>query len=481
MRSLLLLLLVAAVAQCPVAQTIDLSALRNPDRPVVFNDTVRHKAVLLFYPQKMMRTRDYAVHVVELDPATLATVRTGPPAQVSGEGIGEDDHFRVLCHYQRGDAYFAVLEVNNECRIYRIDAATLAFTLAGSFRADEDSDERLLAAAAYEGQGYVLSRIRSRKTGNRLAVYRLTDDGKAERHEFAVPARAEFAGDKSNSVMFDRSFKVLGIEHGTEPEPEISKRPGRFFAGDNKVWLTLDHTAAVGAVNLAYFKVYTLDLATDSLSTYASMYLPRPQQGRRQNGSTYLLDDKLFQLYVDNDNLALLVRRLADGELLYERFVQGDEPLDFVNSPVVLPGRGALGIEKEYKTARKFINEVFKYDSYLLARRAGSDYLLSIGGYLVVNNPGPMSMGPGGMGMMRMGAGYSYDRSFGFYSALQDQPSWQHSSTQYKKTLLQAYTDTVEIMTGERDEALYAIGNRYYLGWYDRKTDSYRLKQLKGF
>lgn len=194
--------------------------------------------------------------------------------------------------------------------------------------------------------------------------------------------------------------------------------------------------------------------------------------------AAYIYDGKIFQLSSSSSHLQIAVRDLWTGNVLKFQHYGINDSLDFANSPILIPGRGTLGIEKEYSDLKKFIRRFKSFEPSLQVRRFKDDYVLCIGGYERIQTGGPMRMNPANGAWVAGGGGYSYDRACAFYTALNTKNLF-HSNERFQRTLASRYAEMSQAFDGVTDEAILHIGNRHYLGRYVVNSDTYKVQMIE--
>lgn len=477
MHKLLLFVLLIAGALPLRAQDIAVEFTKNPEKPVVIENKQNGRALFFFYPERL-KSISFAKEgnpckAYEVDSKTLQVLRKSPDLALAIPGDNADTKIRILCSFSRGDDYFIALENSNELQVLRISGKDLSMTTT------KHREGRVVNGVAAGTEGYVLCTLNSKKDGGDQAiVLRINDEGGVEKHFFPVGEKR----DEAKEDLFRRQFRPLSVEYETEQDPESASGKTKLFAGDNKLFVTFDdaRTGPRGSNSgAAILKVLVFDLATDSLHLKRLFYLDSLDfYPSREERNSFIYDRKIFQMYMNSDQFMLRVRDLDTGTPLFTKALLREDTIEgLANSPIMLPGRGLLGVEKEYKSVRKFVNRFSKFRPFIQVRRAGNDYLLCLGGYEVVSNNNPGFYNPA-FGMVTGGGFYgSYEHAFSFYSAI-DAQTLTRSPVFFKKSLTAAYQDQVTIMNDPPDQALIRIDGKFFLGYFDRGEKLYRLKKI---
>ncbi|MBV6441494.1 MAG: hypothetical protein DYG98_06135 [Haliscomenobacteraceae bacterium CHB4] len=463
------------------AQDIPVDFIKNPDKPITIENQVKGKTLFFFYPEKL-RSESFTKEgnpcmAYEMNNSTLKVERTSSPLIFHIPGDGEMD-IRVLCRFSRDGDYFMALENSGQVQVLRIEGQGLTMQRTATLPASEE--ERIIAGVAYGTDAYILCSNKEKKTGQQLRVYRIDESGQLEKHIFPVGEKA----DKAVADMLKGSFKPLPTEYGMEQEPEAATNKTKMFAGEKKLWVTFDNSVAGSSGNTrraSVLKVVEFDLVAGSLDVKAFNYTDADKtDALHERRNSFIFDKKIFQLYMSSEQFMLRVRDLERGDPLFTKILFREDTIEgLANSPILVPG-GAFGVEKEYRSVSRFVRRFSKFDPFIQVRRQGDDYLMCIGGHQEINNSSPVLINPSGTTPvpMAMGHFYSYDRSFAFYSAIHVE-TMTRSPVYFTKSLIAAYADMLSDIERPRDQALYRLGEHFYLGYFDKAEKKYRLRQLK--
>jgi len=475
MRPLLFSLFAFCFIQPVTAQNIPIDFTNNPDKPIVIENRATGKTLFFFYPEKLKSTRfakeGNPCKAYEINTATLQVLRVSP--ELALHISSEDLKVRHLCRFSRGDDYYFVLENNDSVQVMRIEGQGLTIQKTDTYAAEKGG--RIIGGVADGPNAYVLSSQKKKKGDDLLFVHQIDENGKLQKHTFPV-------GETMIDEIPRGEYSPLSVEYGAEEEPEAASKKVKLYAGEQRLWLTMDNawTGGTNQAQAALLKVITFDLATDSMRVQQFGYTDkRVYNAENEARNSFIFDKKVFQLYMNHEQFMLRVRDLDSGEPLFSKILMREDTIEGIaNSPILVPGRGSFGIEKEYRSVRKFVRRFSKFRPFMQVRREGDDYLMCIGGYEEITTFSP-GMNPG-TGTFAAGPGYmnSYERAFSFYSAINAQ-TMTRSSVFFKKSLIEAYNDMLTVVERPRDQALYHIGNHFYLGYFNKPEKKYRLRQLK--
>lgn len=492
MRHLLFTALVTCFLLPLGAQNIPVDFTGDPGKPVVVENPATGKTLFFFYPDRLsseaFAREGNPWKAYEVDSRTLQVLRASAGSSLRVAN-GNDLTFRVICRVSLGDEYYIAMENNKKCAVYRFSGQHLDMSVADSFKVGKGM--RIIGGATGPSGACILYTRKVRREGHQMVVCEIGEGGRLQEHRFRVDARRNYVIEQ----VFKRGFNPLAVEYGLEMDPKPASAPTKMFAGNRKLFLSFDDADA-GSVytnTTAILRVITLDLANDSLRIKPYYYTDSlVRDALYERRSSYIYEDKLFQLYFNNEQILFRIRDLESGKVLFTQSLLRDDTIEGIaSSPILVPGRGLLGVEKEYRSVRKFMKRFSKFDPFIQVRRSGDNYLLCAGGFEEVKLlRGISSTGPGFTTATPTGAwvadgatsayATSYERSFSFYSAV-DARTMTRSDVYYEKPLIAVYDDMLEKVKRPRDHALYRIGERYYLGYYDKRHKAYRFERVENY
>lgn len=492
MRTLPFALLFLSLTPLLTAQNIPIDFTENPDKPIVIENPAAGKTLFFFYPE-YLTSEAFAKEgnpwkAYEIDSRTLQVLRTSSNSSLRVP-VGNDLKFKVVCRLGLGNDYYLALENNKKCFIYRLSGKDLSLSATDTFKVSKGI--RIVGGVTdRQGGGYILCTRKVRKQGHQLLVYEIGTGGRLKEHRFKVDVRRNYIINE----VFKKSFNPLSVEYDLEADPKLASATNKLFAGNRKLRITFDGSE-VGSVytnTTAILRVMTLDLNKDSVRIKPYYYTDSlVHDALYERRSSYIYEEKLFQLYLNNEQILLRIRDLDSGKTLFTKSLLREDTIEgLANSPILVPGFGAFGLEREYRSVRKFMKRFSKFDPFIQVRRAGENYLLCAGGYenvqmfpgLATSGSGFASAGINPVWVNPWTPSYalSYDRSFTFYSAVQA-GTMTRSDVFFEKPLIAAYHDLLEKIKRPRDQALYRIGEKFYMGYFDKKQKQYRLQWIENY
>jgi hypothetical protein len=456
------------------AQQIAFKLDFNPNKPFVFAHPDKNKVLFLFARERPFDNGVFAGHIFERNTDNLKTIVQEKKISLPA-AAGNDVKLRQLCQISRPDAAFFAVENNDQCRVYRLswDSLTVEETDAISF----GKGERFITGLSNGPVGGVIGYQQTKKDGHFLNIYEVDAAGKLQKHDFLIPEQEQDDFER----IFKRSFgalnaqskyRPLSVEYGMEHDPQAASRKPKLFIDAGILWMALDEESN----DLHVLKLYTFDLKRDTMILKRHGYgSDVPVSGMK--GASYIFDGKIFQTGSSGSELLISIRDLWTGNMVQTHRYHSDDSLSFANSPLLIPGRGSLGIEKEYSSTKKFLKRFKPFTPFIQVRKQGNEYLMCIGGYEWINTYSQGAMNPT-TGRFGPGMSMTYERAFAFYSAV-NATNLFRSSTRFDRTLVSYYADMSQAFDGVTDEAILHIGEHHYLGAYYKDTDSYVLRKVK--
>jgi hypothetical protein len=476
------------------AQSFPVGLEVEPEKPIVIENPARGKALLVFYPDKGARGKTNPVHLFEVDTRSLAMTQPGAQASLpirrpnqvnleprlemhflggSAEGLPlmfPNRHLNVVCSFARGNDYFFVLENNRDFRLMRVSGGDLSLQQTDGFRLPKG--QWVVQGAANGPDAYILC---AQKKGRRLTVYAVDGAGKLVPHQFREPARsATYFSD-----LFKKNIRPVAAAPGSELEPGLAAVSSKLYAVPGHLFMT--HDVVVGSTptyRSVALRVFDFDLEKNALSIQALRFTDSTYFMEDQAGASYLLDDRIFQVYLNPRLFALRVRDLSSGKVLYDQQVRPADAVDFASTPVLMPERGLKATAREYRSGAEFIEQFSKFVPFVQVRRAGENYLVQVGGYV--------EMGGSSLGYVEAPTGADpllpglYTRSFSFYVTLDGQ-TLQPVRADYPGTLSDAFRRLEAPAGAVKHRELHRLGDHFYQGYYDPSSREYALQRVPGY
>lgn len=474
MKKALLLCLLLFPAVASFAQQIPITLGKNTQPPVVLEVPEEQKAILFFYSDRSGKAE---ICAVEVD-AALKVLKTSETKAVNAPS-GQDD-LKLLGGFRpnrTGNIFQLFLKIGKS-EIWKATLDRSTFALNISKVLDKPANTLTLGGLEESGHFYVLLRQKGDKKGGSLIVYETTDGENFTDHTVTSP---------KPFPMFEKKYDPIIPIKDVELDAEtLSDNKDKIFSSPGKLYFVSDTYFEANGTDNYRTQLVTLDMNTWALdNSFISCF--QEFQTDKNRVCSYVYDDKLFQLGLKNDFFTLQIINIADKNVLFSKTLLEHDSLNQVlNTEVMVPGRGSLGIERTYVTPNKFVRRLLQFKPYIQVRKSGSEYIIGMGGYEEVKSgPSPVMTPTGGFGAgggMYFGTGgYNYERVTFFYSVISAADN-THSRKYIARTIQEQIRNLSESdpfwwNTLRAPGTFYFLGNTYF-GEYSRSDDAYVFKKL---
>ncbi|MEN9413815.1 MAG: hypothetical protein RLZ62_119 [Bacteroidota bacterium] len=321
--------------------------------------------------------------------------------------VGGDKSFERLCSTSDENGYHVYFR-GESVNIYEVstDRKTLKSTLRLLHAIPEE--EEIIGGIEMADKALILSRERISKKDCKLHVYTRAVQG-LERRTFAgIP-----------EYFAARKYEPLLVRKDSDLWPDKAINPDKIFADQGKLYLVRDKSPNVFSSDKPVFKYTEIDLFLNTVSIKEAPY-PTLGEYTQDSGGGYIYESKLFQVYFDQARFGLRVSSLADGSVLFDKAVSGEDTLTLLRSKVNFPG---FLTNRKIKTAEKLIRRMGSLYPFVYVKKSQNDLLIGLGGFTVESygGGGPvMAAGPGGITPSFNSMVYSYEVSTSFYTIMKE-------------------------------------------------------------
>lgn len=448
---------------------LTMSLARNVSQPVTFEVPGENKTILLFYAFRFNKGQFYATEVDN----SLTTLRTSNIQEVKTATTDETIKMIGGFHPEGSDRYLLFIRLGN-AQIWEIALDRQSFALTAVRRMYKPKNANTIGGIA-EGNHYYLlfSRKEKKKKEGEIIVLETGDGMQFDEHIIAASTRLD---------IFDKRYSPIFPSKDIEQDPEIvAHERDKVFAAAGKIYFVSDVSEDIYGSPTGRTRVTTIDLKTFTLD-FDLFTCFEFQETERNWVCSYLYDSKLFQMGLKKDYFSLEIFDLADKKKVFSTILLEKDSLNqLLNSDVIVPGRGSLGIERTYQTPDKFSQKLLQLTPFMQVRKSGEDYLIGMGGHLEVNNP-PSNNAFSPAGGIGMTSGYSYERTTFFYAVLHA-TDYSHS----KRFIAHGIQNQIKTITENEfnwiteslSPGVFRLFNQYYMGKYSRKKDAYIFTKLR--
>jgi hypothetical protein len=304
------------------------------------------------------------------------------------------------------------------------------------------------------------------------------------------------SGDFSASLKKEFKFggffnlkKELKLE---KIEPEIltplteSSNKIKCYTNPESIIITSDE-------NVKFTQLIRIDL--ESGKPELKIFKQKNIAGDDVNSNSFLIDEKLFQITLDANKIFVMVKN-PDDKIISEYSAAESEPITFKNSDVVRQSSYS-GSKRVLEKTSQFLKKINNSKCAISSYKLNGNYLLTIGS---VSNE---RANGGGMGMMPMGGmGFGggsprFVMSFSpiyFNNASNYFDSYANRKVVYLNSLLNSDAKHIDGEVPElafdkmkkfierfydfTAQTVYKINGAYYLGYYNKMTKQYVIRQF---
>lgn len=243
-------------------------------------------------------------------------------------------------------------------------------------------EETVQATFSANDAFYIITLPKNNKEKNVLRVY-------AFRNGTLETRTVDFSGTELRSIS-NKELTIVDILE-TYPIQQINTRAfnylpdtaakAKLYIQNGQVALTLDH-------NAAYTYIITLNLNDYSLS---DRQLLQPKLDKPGEANSYLLNGLLYQLKLNDEQLALAATEVETGEIIKTYTAGKDEEISFKNSDLLSQTGGQR--PKMFKDTRRFLKRLANTDVALTVYETPNDIYIMAGGVRNVMHAGTILLG----------------------------------------------------------------------------------------
>lgn len=266
-------------------------------------------------------------------------------------------------------------------------------------------------------------------------------------------------------------------------------------ASDNKLYQKSDllYLTIEDDVN-KQTKLYKIDLKSLSLDQHQYAY-PKGRIWDFKKYNSFILDDKIFQLGINKDEMKISVKDFQ-GEILNDFYIEKNQPISFKNSPIIQDGHTFVPFvnRRELEETSQFLRKVSAGNIGITGYKEGDIYNFTIGGHKELSG--------GGVGMMGGGYNTSITTSAGVpsVSSTYVSPTFYSYSTytSSKSTFFNTHLDSdfnyvakeegdnifdrikefKKSIEYESAEDVFILDEKVYFSYYNLKEKTFRIFEM---
>ncbi|MAN26894.1 MULTISPECIES: hypothetical protein [Mesonia] len=199
---------------------------------------------------------------------------------------------------------------------------------------------------------------------------------------------------------------------------------------------------------------------------------------------SFLLNDNIYQIVGNSEELFFEARNRETGKLLKEIHLNDDEKITFANTPDIQDEDGDMYIPKdELKKTSKFLKKIDNEDIAVSVQKDNNRYVVNIGSYSkAYHGNTAVSIGP--MGMVQvMPYGDNFDQSPYLWYAYTNpirikclfDSNFNHIEGEVPENAFDRIKKYAKTLHDQIAENVFKWNNKIYYAYYNKETEAYRI------
>lgn len=311
------------------------------------------------------------------------------------------------------------------------------------------------------------------KEDDKLKIYALRN-GKA--YEKTIDFSSyKFVEEKGKTI----NFNDLIVQNGLELIDSKTLNPlfqtvgkSKMYIQGNQMILTFDATSQT--------QVLKIDLNTFSVS---EQIIPQQMLVKTGKSNSYFHQNKLYQLKVSAEELAVAAIDLKSGEILKKYYADTKDTISFRNSPLLSQTGSKNG--KPIKNTKKFLQRLDVSEVGLSVYQTKNQTMLTVGGIKNVNTTGGILLGiTAGSAMIATGADGDISSFFNegtlqsnYFEALFDS-KFEHQNVAQLPIAFDAISQFLD-ENNVKLQSVFPFENYYILSYYDSKKEEFVMRKFE--
>lgn len=229
-----------------------------------------------------------------------------------------------------------------------------------------DKDDRVLASYSERDRFYVVTLPEGEKDVIRLYSF---NGGEPERNDldFSAFSFATTSGKKTTLRELLKDNGLQKIDERTMTDLATASGIIKLYSMNGTLLLTLDHNSDATQAFI---------IAPDF--TITQKIIAQPAFTEKADGNSFYHEGKLYQLRVNDDELALSATSLAAGSLIKTYRVTKNDSITFKNSPLI--SQTGAGNVRELRDTKRFLRRLSGADPAVSVYHTPDDILITAGG-----------------------------------------------------------------------------------------------------
>ncbi len=241
------------------------------------------------------------------------------------------------------------------------------------------TDEEILLTFNENNSFYILSRS---KKADQLKLYIFGKDKQERTFDFS---EFKFKDGRNKPTSFNKILERSPIE---KIDPKIfnslfyTVKQTKLYIGNDKIFLHFNH-------NPQQTQVFEIDIATSEITE--KIFLQPILKEGRSNSNSFFHNNKLYQLNLNDKEMAFTINSYPSGQLLKAFNVTANDSIAFKNSPLLIQTGNKE--PRDLKTTKKFLRRLSSSDVGLSVYQTAQGNLITIGRSKNVSPTGNMLLG----------------------------------------------------------------------------------------
>jgi len=268
-----------------------------------------------------------------------------------------------------------------------------------------------------------------------------------------------------NSML--QVYPLQKIETKAYNNLEAGANPVKMYVTKNETIFTFDY-------NSTFTQMFAIN---NSTYTVQQTMVPQVFLKQAAKANSYYYKNKLYQIKLNADELALSASDLTTGEVINTYLANNTDSISFANSPLF--SQSGRQRPKPFKDTKRFLRKAATADAGLSVYQLPYDLLVTVGGVRGYVPTGNMILGVGlalgGYGGSGLMEGEETEQLY-FDSVFDD--NFNHKI--YSPTML-AVDHLSQFLAGKKNITLQTVtpfSDYYVLGYYDAKAKKYNLRRF---
>lgn len=291
---------------------------------------------------------------------------------------------------------------------------------------------------------------------------------------------------KNLKISSPDPIELRKIDNELPVSVELAGAMNKIYETDNGFELTLDksiHETYILKINLHN---YTVDIKRIEKPKYSS--------NERFFSKSFLLDDNIYQILGNSDELFFEAKNRNTGKILKKLHITKKEVIPFKNTPIIQDKEGGIfASHRELKKTAKFLRKIDNEDISVAVQKKNNKYIITIGSFtkpyygsgstFMMAPPSGMGMGAPTMTVVPLGSNfnlslssylsYTYGKSVRIKCLFDS--NFNHIEGDISENAFDRIKDYAKLQHDPIAENVFKWNNSIYYGYYSDETEAYRL------